>query len=100
MKVCKYKLEMVQKPMESFDVDAALLAHFLEFNTMTLFATTKFGDEDEQLNGIEADLGIYQADLEDRKGNGVDVVGHCKALAMTLWDWAEDIDNAACSCFS
>jgi hypothetical protein len=38
--VLGYKLEMVRKLMESFDVDAALLAHFSEFNTKTLTVKT------------------------------------------------------------
>jgi hypothetical protein len=49
---------MVQKLMESFGVDAALLAHFSVFDTTTLVVMTKFRDAEKQLDGIEADLGI------------------------------------------
>jgi hypothetical protein len=32
----KYRLKMVQKLMESFDMDAALLAHFSAFDPATV----------------------------------------------------------------
>jgi hypothetical protein len=54
--VHKDKLGMVQKLMGGLDMDAALLASSLVFNTMTQVVTTKFGDADEQLDGIDADL--------------------------------------------
>ena len=58
--VRKYKLSMVQKLMESFDVDSAILARFSVFDTATLTVQTEYGDTDEQLESIEADLGIHQ----------------------------------------
>jgi hypothetical protein len=72
VKVCQYKLGMVQKSMESFDVDAALLARFSLFNTITLDVMTEFKDADKQLDSVKTDLGIdqgWQANLEDRGGN-------------------------------
>jgi hypothetical protein len=45
----KYRLEMVQKLMESFDVDAVLLAHFSKFDPDTLTELTTFDNVDEQL---------------------------------------------------
>ncbi len=84
-----YCLEMVRKLMESFDIDAALLAQFLEFDPLTLTVTTTFGDVDEQLESVKADLGINQGwniDSEGNKGNKFDLVGHRKALAITLQD--------------
>jgi hypothetical protein len=84
--------------MESFDVDAALLAHFLEFNLQTLIVKTTFGDVDEQLNSVEADLGIDpggNADMEDQDSNRVDMVGDREALAMTLREQIKDVDNTA-----
>ncbi len=94
--VMGYRLEMVQKLMVSVDVDAALSARFSEFDPITLTIKTFFGDVDEQLDSI-ADLRIHQgwtADLEDKDGDRVDVVGHRKALAMTLRDRIKDVDNA------
>ncbi len=86
--------------MESFDIDAALLARFSEFDPLTLTVMTTFGDIDDQLESIEANLGINQGwnvDSEGNKGNKFDLVGHCKALAMTLRDQVEDVDDVACS---
>ncbi len=84
-----YCLEMVRKLMESFDIDAALLAQFFEFDPLMLTVTTTFGDVDEQLESLEANLGIDQgwnADSKGKEGNKFDLVGHCEALAMTLQD--------------
>ncbi len=64
----KYRLEMVQKLMESFSMDAALLAHFSKFDPATLTVLTTFGSVDEQLESIEAALVIDQGwnvDLEE-----------------------------------
>jgi hypothetical protein len=58
--VCGYKLTTVQTLMESFDTDAALLAWFSKFDVNTLKDKTSFGDEDEYLKIMEADLGINQ----------------------------------------
>jgi hypothetical protein len=44
VKVCQYKLVMVQKLIESFDVHATLLTQFSVFNTKTLDDTMEFGD--------------------------------------------------------
>jgi hypothetical protein len=51
---------MVKKLMESFDIDAALLAQFSVFDPVTLTVKTTFGDVDEQLDWVEEDLGINQ----------------------------------------
>jgi hypothetical protein len=61
---------------------------------------TRYGDVDEQLNGVEAKLGIDQgwaADLEEDGTSRIDVVGHREALAQTLCNRVEDIDDADCS---
>jgi hypothetical protein len=82
-----YRLEMVCKLMESFDVHAALLACFSEFDSTTLTVRTTFGDSNEQLDSVEANLGIdqgWEANSEVFGGPRVDVVGHQEALAMTL----------------
>ena len=82
----KYRVEMVQKLMESFDVNAALLAWFAEFDRTTLIVTTPFADVDEHLEGIESELGINQGWCADSEvaGQRMDIVGHKEALAMTL----------------
>jgi hypothetical protein len=62
-----------------------------------LLVQTAFGYVDEQLDTVEANLGIDQgreADLEDKDGNRVDIVGHQEALAMSLQDRVEDVGNA------
>jgi hypothetical protein len=96
--IMRYRLAMVQKLMESFDISAALLAHFSDFDPITLTVQTTFGDVGKQLDSVEADLGINQgwtADLEETDGDRVDVVGHREALAMTLRDRIKDMDDAA-----
>jgi hypothetical protein len=93
-----YRLAMVQTLMKSFDVDAALLPRFSEFNPITLTVKTTFVDVDEQLDSVKADLGIDQgwtADLENKDRDRVDVVSHCEALAMTLRDPIKDVDSTA-----
>ncbi len=57
-----YRLEMVQELMESFDINAALLVRFSEFDHITLTVRTTFGDIDEQFDSVEADLRI---DIKD-----------------------------------
>jgi hypothetical protein len=98
----KYRLEMVQKLMESFNVDEALLVWFTEFDPATLTLKTGFGDVDKELERIETNLVIDQgwyADLEDKEtGTCLDVLGHCKALERTLCDQIEDVDDADRSC--
>jgi hypothetical protein len=98
--VMKYRLEMVQKLMESFDMDAALLACFSKFDLVSLTILTTFGNVDEQLESIEANLEIYQgwnADLEEDADTRVNVVGHQEALAMALRNHIEDVEDAVCS---
>jgi hypothetical protein len=77
-----YRLVMVQKLMESFDINTALLARFSDFDPITFTVQTTFSDVGKQLdNSIKANLGINQgwtADLEDTDGDRVDVVGHRK----------------------
>jgi hypothetical protein len=95
-----YRLELVCKLIESFDVDATLLACFSEFNSTTLIVTTTFGDSDEQLDSVEVNLGIdqrWEANSEVFGGPMVDMVGHREELAMTLWDRVKDVDDAVCS---
>jgi hypothetical protein len=58
VQVCKYKVGMVQKLMESFDIDSALAACFSVFGPVTLLVQMGFSDEDKLLEGVEADLGI------------------------------------------
>jgi hypothetical protein len=96
--VMHYQLKMVYKLMESFDVDAALLAHFSDLDLAFLTVMTTFGDVNEQLDRVEANLGIDQgwnADLEGKDSSRVNVVSHCKALAMTLRNHIDDWSRGA-----
>jgi hypothetical protein len=100
MKIQKYKNGMIKKLMESFDMDAAKLAGLSEFDVATLTVHTQFGDVDKQLDGINAKLGIdqcWEADYEEGGSSRVDVVSHREALAQTLHDQVEDINDADCS---
>jgi hypothetical protein len=93
-----YRLTMVQKLMKSFDINAALLARFSEYDPITLTVQTAFGDIDEQLDSVKANLGTDQGwtvDLEETDEESVDVVGNCVALAMNLRDPIEDVDDPA-----
>ena len=83
--------------MESFDIDSALLTQFSVFDPVTLTVETTFGDVNEQLERVEEDLGIDQgwnADSELGDDSRVDLIGHREALAMTLRDRIDDVDDA------
>ncbi len=54
-----YNLSTVQSLMESFNTQQALLSKFSSFDPVTL-KVDEFGDVDDQLKGIEANLGIDQ----------------------------------------
>jgi hypothetical protein len=91
-----YRLAVVQKLIESFEVYTALLAPFSEFDPIILTVKTTFGNVNKQWDIIKADLGIdqgWRAALEDKDGDRVDVVSHRKALAMILRECIEDVDN-------
>jgi hypothetical protein len=91
---------MIKKLMESFDVDTAKLAGYSKFDVETLTVNTKFRNIDEQLDGIEVELGINQcrdADFEEGDGNRVDIIGHREVLVQTHCDQVDDVDNADCS---
>jgi hypothetical protein len=51
---------MVQKLMESFDINAALLVRFSDFDSTTLTVTTTLVGINKQLESIEEDLGMNQ----------------------------------------
>jgi hypothetical protein len=46
---------MIQKLMESFDIDVAKLAGYSEFDANTL-TVTKYGDVEDQLDDLEANF--------------------------------------------
>ncbi len=88
---------MIKKLMESFNINAAKLVRYSEFDIETLTVDTKFGDIDEQLDGIEVELGInqcWEADLEEGDGNRVDVTGHRAVLAQTLCNQVDDVGDS------
>jgi hypothetical protein len=55
-KIRKYKHGMIKKLMESINIDAAKIVGYSKFDVETLTVDTKFGDVDEQLDGIEVAL--------------------------------------------
>ncbi len=72
--------------MESFDIDAAKLAAFLEFNVNTMMVITKYSDVDDQLDNLEDNFGNHQwvADAEELNGTRMTIPGYKEALAQTL----------------
>ncbi len=68
-----YNLSTVQSLMESFDTQQALLSKFSSFDPVTLEVDCEIGDVDDQLEGIEAYLGINQGWVADNK----DCHGQC-----------------------
>ena len=93
-----YKLGMVKKLMEIFDINSALLARFSVFDPVTLIVKTTFGDVDKQLEWVEEDLGINQGWNADSElgddSRRVNLIGHREALVMTLRDRVDDVDDA------
>jgi hypothetical protein len=103
--VCKYRLVMVQTLMESFSIKAAYLASYSIFDPITLTVDTAYVNDDQLLEGVEADLGIdqvWEVDKEEIGGVAVNVVGHREALAMSLRDRIDinDADRSGPSCWS
>jgi hypothetical protein len=65
--------------MESFDTQQALLSKFSSFDPVTLEVDCEFGDVDDQLKGIETNLGIdpgWVADNKDCHGQRFAVKGN------------------------
>jgi hypothetical protein len=85
--------------MESFSIEAACLASYSTCDPITLTVNTAYADDNQLLEGVEADLGIdqgWEADKEEIGGVAVNVVGHREALAMSLRDRI-DINDTDCS---
>ncbi len=94
-----YNLPTVQSLMESFDFDTqqALFSRYSTFDLATLVVDTEFGETDEQLESMEADLGIdqgWEVDREVSDGRGFAVDGYQAAMEKTTQDHIEDIDDA------
>jgi hypothetical protein len=92
-----YDLPTVQSLMESFDTQQALFSRYSTFNPATLAVNTEFGEMDEQLESMEADLGIdqgWEVDREVSDGRGFVVDGYQAAMEKTLRDHIEDINDA------
>jgi hypothetical protein len=87
----------VQSLMESFDTQQALFFRYSTFDPANLVVDTEFGETDEQLESMEADLGIDQGWEVDRKvgdSRGFAVNGYQAAMEMTFGDRIEDINDA------
>ncbi len=87
---------MIQKLMESFDIDVAKLAGYSEFDVNMLTVITKYSDVYNQLDDLEANFEINQwaADAKDLDGTRMTISGHREALAQSLHGRAKDVDNA------
>ncbi len=82
--------------MESFNIDAAKLTALSTFDVETFTVDVEVPNKDGQLYDLEADLGInhWAADLEEIDGVKMTISGHREALAQTLHDPVDDIDDA------
>jgi hypothetical protein len=94
--VVKYKQGMIKKLMESFDIDAARLATYSQFDVETLTVIADIPDVDGRLDDLEAELGIDQwtADFEKGDGTTISFTGHKEAVSKTLRDRPDDIFDA------
>ena len=94
--VVKYKQGMIKKLMESFDIDAARLAAYSQFDAETLTVISDSPDVDGRLDDLEAELGIDQwtADFEKGDGTTISFTGHKEAVSKTLRDRPDDIFDA------
>jgi hypothetical protein len=94
--VVKYKQGMIKKLMESFDIDAARLAAYSQFDVETLTVIADIPDVDGRLDDLEAELGIDQwtADIEMGDGIQMSFTGHKEAVSKTLRDRPDDIFDA------
>ncbi len=95
--VQKYKLGMIQKLMESFDIDASKLAGYSTFDVNTLTVMTKYGDVDRQLDNLEAGFGIDQwaADLKELDStrmliSGIGRLGQQHQRCQLHWAFLQD----------
>jgi hypothetical protein len=77
---------MIKKLMESFDINAAKLAGLSTFDVATLMVYMEYGNVDEQLKHIKANLRINQwlADSEEVSGVKMTISRHKEALAQIL----------------
>jgi hypothetical protein len=83
--------------MDSFGTQQALFSRYSTFDPATLVVDTEFGEMDEQLESMEADLGIdqgWEVDREVSTGHGFAVDGYRAAMEKTLRDRIEDINDA------
>jgi hypothetical protein len=83
--------------MESFDTQQALFSRYSTFDPATLVIDTEFGETDEQMESMEADLGIdqgWKVEREVSNGRGFAVDGYQAAMEKTLQDRIEDINDA------
>ncbi len=81
----------------TFDTQQALFSRYSTFDPATLVVDMEFGELDEKLESMEADVGIDQGwDVvrEVSNGRGFAVEGYQAAMEKTLQDRIEDIDDA------
>ncbi len=83
--------------MESFDTQQALFSRYSTLDPATLVVDTEFREMDEQLESMEANLGIDQGwdvDREVGNGHGFAVEGYQAAMEKMWQDRIEDINDA------
>ena len=86
-----YALGMIQALMESFDMDAALLAGHSTFNTENWTVETVFGRDDDFLEREEA---LLSSDEEDENNVQMEIDGDAREqLVSTLRDRDEDLKS-------
>ena len=92
----KYKQGMIKKLMESFDIDAARLAAYSQFDVETLTVTADIPDVDGRLDDLKTKLGINQWTADIEKGDGIKISfsGHKEAVSKTLRYGPDDIFDA------
>ena len=82
--------------MESYDIDAARLAAYSQFDVDTLTVVADIPDVDGRINDLEAELGIDQwtADIEESDGIKMSFTGHKEVVSKTLRDRPDDVFDA------
>ena len=83
--------------MESFDIDAAMLATHSKFDAKTFVVTSEFAAEDDYLDEMEAEFGVTEEDLVGGNDGKVEIdipENAQQELIDTLRDHnGEDIDD-------
>ena len=82
--------------MESFDIDAALLAQFSTFDPLTLTVESEFGDNDNYIEENEAEFGLTGFMGEEKEAGDIqiDLTAAREGIQASLKD-RDDLTNAS-----